>query len=190
MGLIFLTLWNAGRSHFNLFQEKHLCLFMLCIVLMCQLYRVVIIIVVRFILLLFDFHSILLFDSFAFHCSLFIVRRKQFNSDPGLQSRYFDPLYVKYLFIIIYASQINIIHQTGCTIFVLVQLRVTYYNHRHSGIYGTNILQVVKVSRGRDTSCPLFCCQLFNILQFSSLKQNQEWLFLRRLILFLNTNLS
>ncbi len=30
------------------------------------------------------------FDSFAFHCSLF--KRNIFNSDPGLYSRYFDPV--------------------------------------------------------------------------------------------------
>jgi hypothetical protein len=74
-------------------------LFMLCIVLMCQLYRVVfyyccsiIFVVVRllfdFVHLLFGFcfHSILL----LFHCSL--LMRKVFNSHPGLYSRYSDPV--------------------------------------------------------------------------------------------------
>jgi hypothetical protein len=99
---------------------------MLCMMLVCQLYRVVFIIVVRFILLLFDFHLSfvrLLFDFcfhsilLLFHCSLF--KEKRFNSDPGFHSRYFDPVqsvYVKYLFIILYASQINIIHQTAPTL--------------------------------------------------------------------------
>jgi hypothetical protein len=59
------------------------------------------IIVVQFISSLFDFHLSFVcllfdfcfsFDSFAFHCSLFVVQRKRFNSDPGLYSRYFDPV--------------------------------------------------------------------------------------------------
>ncbi len=98
-------------------------LFMLCIVLMCELYHVVFIIVVQFILLLFDFFIRLLFD-FCFHsillllyCSLFIVKKKKdsiliLDCIPGISI----PLYVKYLFSIIYASQINIIHQTALTL--------------------------------------------------------------------------
>jgi hypothetical protein len=59
---------------------------------------------------------------------------KMFNSDPGLYSRYFDPIVREVpVTITIYAS----------TIFVLVQERVANYDHRHSGLYGTNILQDV-----------------------------------------------
>jgi hypothetical protein len=44
-----------------------------------------------FIKLLFDFcFSFNSFVRFDFHCSLFM--RKIFNSDPGLYSRYFDPV--------------------------------------------------------------------------------------------------
>ncbi len=98
-------------------------LFMLCIMLVCQLNRVVFIIVVRFILLLFDFHLSylrLLFDFcfhsilllYTVHCLLF--KKKIFNSDPGLHSRYFDPavpLYKKYHHH--RCKSINIIHQTA-----------------------------------------------------------------------------
>ncbi len=101
-------------------------LFMLCIVLMCQLYHIVFIIVVRFLCLLFEFSFIFCstfvsFDSFAFYCSLF--KKKRFNSDPGLYSRYFDPvvcevpavpLYKKYHHHL--CKSINIIHQTAPTL--------------------------------------------------------------------------
>ncbi len=79
-------------------------LFMLCIMLICQLYRVLLLLLFDLLLSLFDlfirlcssfvqllFHSIILSDStFIVHCSLFIG--KIFNSDPGLYSRYFDPV--------------------------------------------------------------------------------------------------
>jgi hypothetical protein len=74
-------------------------LFMLCIILVCQLYCVVFIIVVQLILLLFNFHSgfvRLLFDycfpfnSFAFIVQCSLLEKKIFNSDPGLHSRHFD----------------------------------------------------------------------------------------------------
>jgi hypothetical protein len=48
-----------------------------------------------FVHLLFDFcfHLfLLLFSLFIVHCSLFVVHEKIFNSDPGLYSRYFDPV--------------------------------------------------------------------------------------------------
>jgi hypothetical protein len=76
-------------------------LFMLCIMLVCQLYRVVFyyccsiyLIIVQ---LLFEFCSsfvrlLFSFDYFAFSLSLLVVQRKKFNSDPGLYSRYFDPV--------------------------------------------------------------------------------------------------
>ncbi len=46
------------------------------------------------------------FVRFNVHCSLFIG--KIFNSDPGLYSRYFDPLIHHHL-----SKSINIIHQTA-----------------------------------------------------------------------------
>jgi hypothetical protein len=75
-------------------------LFMLWIVLVCQLYCVLFYYCCSFILLLFDFYLSfvhLLFDfvsleALLFHCSLFIVDEKIFNSDPGLHSRYFIPV--------------------------------------------------------------------------------------------------
>jgi hypothetical protein len=44
-------------------------------------------------------------NSFAFSSFIALFKEKRFNYDPGLYSRYFDMLYVQYLFIIIYASQ-------------------------------------------------------------------------------------
>ncbi len=70
-------------SHISTYFNKDTSdLFMLCIVLMCQLYCVLFIIVVRFILLLLDFHSSLFDFCFylillLFHCSLFVVQRKK-----------------------------------------------------------------------------------------------------------------
>ncbi len=60
------------------------------------------------------------FDSFAFYCSLF--NRKKFNSDPGLYSRYFDPvqpvvrevLYKNAIYHL--CKSINIIQQTAPTL--------------------------------------------------------------------------
>ncbi len=42
----------------------------------------------------------------------------------------------------------NIHHASDCTVFVLVQERVAYYDHRHRGISETNILQDVKLAEG------------------------------------------
>jgi hypothetical protein len=70
-------------------------------------------------LLLFDFHSILLFDSFAFYCSLFIFQRKRFSSDPGLYSKYFDPV-VREEPVHHRLCKSNKHHTLDCTVFVLV----------------------------------------------------------------------
>ncbi len=117
-----------GRSHFNLFNKDTHDLFMLCIVLMCQLYRVVfyhccsiyycclfILFVVRSVHLLFAFcsHSILL----LFIYSLFMFKRKRFNSDPGLYSRYFDPVVQE---LSSSSMQVNKHHTSDCTDFFLV----------------------------------------------------------------------
>jgi hypothetical protein len=52
----------------------------------------------------------------------------------------------------------QVIHQTAG--FVLVQERVAYYDHRHSGIDETNILQVVKAVEG-ETIQLLFSSETF-----------------------------
>jgi hypothetical protein len=92
----------------------------LCIILLLLFYYFV---VVR---LLFDFVH-LLFNSFAFHCSLFM--RKIFNSDPGLFSRYFDPVpivrevpvpEVREVLVHHHLCKSNKHHTSDCTAFVLV----------------------------------------------------------------------
>jgi hypothetical protein len=45
--------------------------------------------------------------------------------------------------------QVNKHHTSDCTDFVLVQERRTYYDHRHSGIDETNILQEVIAVEGK-----------------------------------------
>ncbi len=112
---IFLTLCNAGRSHFNLFNKDTLDLFYVVHSVHGPVKSCILIIIARYLSLLFAIlfdYSIfihLLFD-FCFHLILllfivhsFVVQRKRFNSDPGLYSRYFDPA-VKNT-ITIYASQ-------------------------------------------------------------------------------------
>jgi hypothetical protein len=89
-------------------------LFMLCIMLVCQIHRVVFYYCCSiFIQVLFVFCFIRFFCFFIVHCS----REKIFNSDPGLYSRYFDsavPLYKKYHHHL--CKSINIIHQTAPTL--------------------------------------------------------------------------
>jgi hypothetical protein len=114
---IFLSSVQCLDGHISTYFNKDTCdLFMLCMVLMCQLYRAVFIIVVRLFCSLFNFYSSFVqllfsfvFDSFTFHRSMFVVQKKIFNSDPdcipGISIRFKYPLYMKYLFIIIYASQ-------------------------------------------------------------------------------------
>ncbi len=110
----------------------------------CSIYFIVVPISIW---LLFDlcFHLILLF--FIVHCSLF--KEKRCNSEPGLYSRHFDPI-VHEVPVHRHLCKSNKHHTSDCTDFVLVQERVAYDDHRHSRIYGTNILQVIKASRGRD----------------------------------------
>jgi hypothetical protein len=104
---------------------------MLCIMLKCQLYPAVpvFINVVRFISLLLNFslsfclsfvRLLFSFDSFAY--SLFIVhcsKEKRFNSDPGLYSRYFDPV-VREVPVRHHQCKSNKHHTSDCTDFVLV----------------------------------------------------------------------
>jgi hypothetical protein len=84
---------------------------------------------------------------------LFFVRcskEKRFNSDPGLCSRYFDPLQVNLR--TTSSMQVNKHHTADCTDFFLVQERRTYYDHRHSGIDNeTNILQEVIAVEGETS---------------------------------------
>ncbi len=88
------------------------------------------------------------------HCSLF--KRKRFI--PGI----LIPLYKKYPFNVCTcvpssSMQVNKHHTSDCTDFVLVWEREAYYDHRHSRIDKTNILQeVIAVHRGRDRSEPVF----------------------------------
>ncbi len=102
------------------------------------------------ILLLSDFHLILFIfcSTFVFHLNLFVsifhcslFMRKILNSDPGLYSRYFDPIVCEVPVIItIYASQLTSyirLHRLCLSIGASGLLR-------HSGIDGINILQVVK----------------------------------------------
>ncbi len=125
---------------------------MLCIVLMCQLIMQIIIVFhcttfySSYVRLLFSF------DSFTVHYSLF--KRKRFNSDPGLYSRYFDPVVCEVPVVPAVqeisssSMQVNKHHTSDCTDFVLVQEQVAYYEQRHSGIYETSIFQVVKQAEG------------------------------------------
>jgi hypothetical protein len=104
------------------FNKDNRDLFMSCIMLMCQLYHVEFHFCCSIVLLLLDFYLILFdfcfpFDSFAFHCSLFM--RKIFNSDPGLYSRYFDPV-VREVPVHHHLCKSNKHHTSDCTIFVLV----------------------------------------------------------------------
>jgi hypothetical protein len=142
--------------------------FMLCIVLMCQLivYHFNLLfysmIVVRLLCSLFNFLFIvcsILFSIwfFAFHNSLFRCskeRKKRYNYDPGLYSRYFDPVVHEVPVVPAVqeisssSMQVNKHHTSDCTDFVLVWEREAYYEHRHSRIYKTNILQVVKHAEG------------------------------------------
>jgi hypothetical protein len=128
------------RSHFNLFNKDSRDLFMLCIVFMCQLYRVLFIIVVQFhccslFCVLFDFsvHSfvqlLFSFESLLFIYSLFHCTKEKdsiliLDSIPGISIL----LHVKYLSTIVPAVQeipslsiqVNKHHTSGCTDFVLV----------------------------------------------------------------------
>jgi hypothetical protein len=45
--------------------------------------------------------------------------------------------------------QVDKHHTSDCTDFVLVLEREAYYDHRHSGIHETNILQVVIAVEGK-----------------------------------------
>jgi hypothetical protein len=112
-------------------------LFMFCIVLMCQLYHVDLLLLFVYFCSLFNFSIQLLFDFcfhlillfFIVHCPLF--KRKRFYSDPGLYSRYFDPVVQE---VPSSSMQVNKHHTSDCTDFVLVWERVAYYDHRHRGI--------------------------------------------------------
>ncbi len=80
---IFFNSVQCLDGHISTYFNKDTCdLFMLRIVLMSQLHRVVLIIVVSLFCLLFDFpihlfcSTFVSFDSFAFHCSLFVVQKK------------------------------------------------------------------------------------------------------------------
>ncbi len=79
------------------------------------------------------------------------------------------------------SMQVNKHHTSDCTDFVLVQEQVAYYNHRHSRINETNILQAVKnsqSSRERDTNVPspfLFPLSPFYWGEGESAAHTQVW---------------
>jgi hypothetical protein len=121
---IFFNSVQCLDGHISTCFNKDTCdLFMLCIMLICQLYRVDLLLLFNFFVvvrLLFEFCSsfvqlLFSFDSFTFLCSLFVEKR--FNSDLGLYSRYFDPavpLYKNHHHHL--RKSINIIHQTAPTL--------------------------------------------------------------------------
>jgi hypothetical protein len=123
--------------------------------LMCQLYCVLFCYCYRsfcYCSTLFDFVHFL-FDSFYFHCSLFMRKYSILILD-CMYSRYFDPVpVVREVRVHHHLCKSNKYHTSD---FVLVQERVAYYDHRHSGIYGTNILQALKQAEsetGRRQGC-------------------------------------
>jgi hypothetical protein len=100
---IFLTLCNVGRSHFNLFNKDTHDLFYVVHSVHGPVKSFILIIIARYLSLLFSICSTI---RFSFICSstfvfiqffcflLFIVslfKEKKFTSDPGLYSRYFNP---------------------------------------------------------------------------------------------------
>jgi hypothetical protein len=121
---IFFNSVQCLDSHFSAYFNKDTHdLFMLCIMLVCQLYRVDLLLFFDLFCSLFDFYSSfvhLLFD-FCFHSIilLFIVQRKRFNSDPGLYSRYFDSI-VREVPVHHHLCKSNKHHTLDCTDFVLV----------------------------------------------------------------------
>jgi hypothetical protein len=120
----------------------YLCLLFIVIIhLFCSLFNFLSLYCLTFVLL-----RLFCFSLFIVHCS----KEKRFNSDPGPYSRYFDPAYN-----IIYSMRVNKHPTADCTDFVLVQERRTYYDHRHSGIDETNILQRVISVEGETITCSL-----------------------------------
>jgi hypothetical protein len=67
------------------------------------------------------------------------------------------------------SMQVNKHHTSECTDFVLVEERVAYYNHRHSGICETNILQVIKQGEGETIKISRYCLfqNYFNVTAVS-----------------------
>jgi hypothetical protein len=65
-------------------------------------------------------HSLFDFCLISFFCSLFIVRKEIFNSDPGLYSRYFDLAVPVVQELSSLSMQVNKHHTSDCTDFVLV----------------------------------------------------------------------
>jgi hypothetical protein len=119
-----------GCSHFNLFNRDTRDLFILCIVLMCRLYRVVFYYCCSISLLLFVYFvrcstfpficcsTFVSFDSFAFHCSLLRCSKRKdsiliLDCIPDISILLY-PLYKNYHHHL--CKSINIIHQTALTL--------------------------------------------------------------------------
>jgi hypothetical protein len=168
-----------GRSHFNLFNKDTRDLFMLCIVFMCQLYRVLFIIVARvyyccsFILFIVRLSFVLMSDFCYFSIlllfiySLFIVQKKKIQFWSWIVFQVFWSRCTRTCCTLVQelpssSMQVNKYHTSDCTDFVLVEKRVAYYDHKHSGIDKTNILQVVKAVEGK-TPTPLNFYQLVTV---------------------------
>jgi hypothetical protein len=64
-----------------------------------------------------------------------------------MHSRYFDSIIQEPSS----SMQVNKHHTSDCTVFVLLKEWVAYYDHRHRGIYETNILRTVKQAEGETT---------------------------------------
>jgi hypothetical protein len=126
---------------------------MLCIVLMCQLHCVLFLfdyfIVVR---LFIRFCSSFFWLVFRFFCfSLFIVWKKNIQFWSWIVFQVFRSCYAIVEEVPSSSMQVNKHHTSDCTIFVLVEERVAYYDHRHRHSI-TNILQVVKQVEGKTLS--------------------------------------
>ncbi len=79
-------------------------------------YSVLIPVIVHYLLWLFEFYAFCSIFVFVwFFCSLFIIPKKIFSSNPGLYSRYFDPIIQEPSS----SMQVNKHHTSNCTIFVL-----------------------------------------------------------------------
>jgi hypothetical protein len=144
-----------GWSHFNLFNKDTRDYFIIVARYLSLLFL--------YFVQLFDFHLFFVrllfsFDSFAFHCSSFKEKDSILILDciPGILILLYKNLLYHCTRIPSPSMQVKKHHTSDCTDFVLVYERVAYYDHRHSGIDETNILQVVKAVEGETSisKCP------------------------------------
>jgi hypothetical protein len=136
-----------GRSHLNLFKKDTHDLFMLCIIFMCQL-------IMHYLLLLLVIYrcrSFILFvvwSSFVL-CSTFVsCWKEKIRFWSWIVFQVFWSCCTCCTWIPSLSMQVNKHHTSDCTDFVLALEWVAYYDHRHSRIDETIILQVVKAVEG------------------------------------------